>query len=319
MRRLCLSLVTLLAIICLFQHSSDVSAGSYDVRAAIPYPAPTQPATVDPQLNGLVSSNQEVEVFGTCQNTSPLSVVSIWRGSTMIGSVNCEANGTFRIKVSLSDGINNLIIRTSSLSNLYGPDSSAFAITYTPKQSGRSASSTPGSPAITDDLNIQTSNTFEVIDDNNVVTVLVVVSGGISPYVITLNWGDGSIDSKAVDGPGKYVFTHKYEQQGFYKALATVTDVLGATSTYQFLISAMSATTGPESKNDNIGSNSSDNSREGSDVLNLIIAAVIVVGFLIVSTFFLFSFWLGQRFEYGKLKNTKKRFIKINNTKKVRK
>lgn len=283
-----------------------IFAASYNVNASVPFPAPTQPAVIDAQLNGLNTASNTVEIFGTCQAINPVAIVSIWRSGASIGSVNCESNGTFRLTVGLVSGLNTLIARTSSISEAYGPDSSSLSITYTPAQPSSPGSapqstspSTPNSnlsqssEAIpgTNQLNIRTPSTFTLMDQKNTVATQVEVNGGQNPYTITINWGDGVTETKVVNASGIYTFEHTFEKQGSYKAIAKVTDVLGSSVDYQFAI--VSEQPQPASQT------ATNTTEPGSDTGDSVVAryflpAAIAAGVLGISAIALSGFWIGQ-------------------------
>ncbi len=226
-------------ILVLMSVSFPLQAGadSYDVTASIPYPAPTIAAVIDPSFDGRAVESDVLEVFGTCQDIYPSSIVSLWRGGSLIGSVNCEANGTFRLNVSLLVGQNTIIARTSSLSNAFGPDSNATTVTYTPPAPSQQTATNPTVPSQSQ-LEISSAEPFALLDDGNGVTIQIIVGGGLGPYTIVVNWGDGSTETLLVDDPGTFSFKHVFTDPGVYKVVATVTDILGVSKIYQFIVAS---------------------------------------------------------------------------------
>lgn len=270
-------------------------ANTYDVTAKVPFAVASVPATIDQSLNNAVVGSSQVEMNGTCQTLSPVSVVSIWRGGQLIGSVSCEANGTYRLKVSLQPGANTLIARTGNISTVYGPDSSPITITYTPAVASTTTRRTvPGSqassntradnqlPATNPEVNrpsglsITTTNPVEILNDNNQVSINVTVASGQSPYTVLVVWGDGTTETRTVPGPGTYMFTHTFQKKGIYKATATVTDVLGVSRTHQFLLTSAAPPTSGSTQTNNSGV-TTDGTAWWSQYATFIIASILAV------------------------------------------
>lgn len=281
-------------LVCGLLIPSKAMAASYDVTASVAYPAPTQASVFDPSLNNSTSAVELLEVFGTCQYIAPASIVVIYRGSTKLGSVNCEPNGTFRMNVTLEPGENSLIARISNVSGNYGPDSTPIAVTYAPQSSGQ-GQSTVESPA--SDLTITTPEAFTILDDENVGTIQVTVGGGRGPYTIAINWGDGTTESMVVPDAGTFSFRHTFESKGVFKVVATVTDVLGVSKVYQFIVTSTSVPATEQSTQKTVIVT------EKSKIKWYVIALggfILIAGLIIIG---LTSFWLGRRYQYRKLQD----------------
>jgi hypothetical protein len=263
------------------------SAESYDVTAAVPFRVPDMAAVIDPSFQGMNTGSDVLEIFGTCQHVNPTSIVSIWRLGDLVGSVNCEANGTFRLNIGLSIGANSLIARSSNLEGSYGPDSGDVTVTYTLK--------TPGQPIPSgqSELELSSLTPYETLDESNGVTIQITVGGGQGPYTIVINWGDGSTETLLVDDPGTFSFKHVYVEPGIYKVVATVTDILGVSKVYQFIVASTSPPA-PETEEQKVSAvEKSDNG-----FLKLLIHA----GGLIAGLAVLFSsFSFGRRYQFKKL------------------
>lgn len=245
--RLAIAGIVLLA----YLWPTAVFATSYDVNASVPYPAPTQAAQIDTALNNLTVQNAAFTISGTCQTLTPVGVISVWRGSTILGSQSCNS-GTFSLLIVLSEGNNSLVVKTANASNIYGPDSASITVTLntpvtpTPEPPATTpapapqATTAPGATNLTvgqnndfntgaqTGLSIVPQLPFSVLPDNNQVSLQFVIDGGSTPYTIELNWGDGTVERKVIEQPGTYVFTHQYKNNGDYVVKGRVTDVLGA-------------------------------------------------------------------------------------------
>lgn len=244
------SLITLSGLVVLFIGlvSSVASAASYDVSASVPYPLPTQAATINPVLNNVTTQNAAFVISGTCQTMASTTVISVWRGGTTLGSQSC-LSGTYSLQITLAEGGNTLIVRTANISAAYGPDSSPITVTlHTPVTppapvATPPATTTPTTPGATNlsqgdntafnnaartGLTIVPQEPFSVLPPSKEINFSVYIGGGSNPYTLELNWGDGTTETKVVEKSGNYTFTHKYRNAGNYTIRGKVKDVLGA-------------------------------------------------------------------------------------------
>lgn len=300
-RFLC-AVLTAVSIVLMGAAPSTVSAASYDVTASIPYPAPTTAAIIDPSLDGKDSPVDLFTVFGTCEHLSPASIVSLWRGLQLLGSVNCEPSGTFSLVITLISGANTIIARTSSLSENYGPDSTPVTISYTPPlvvNPGQPTNTPPktAQPS-TDPLFVTSPTPFEILHEDKGVTIKIVVSGGKGPYNISVNWGDGSTETSVVADIGSFSFKHVYEENGIYKVVATVTDVLGESKVYQFIVASTSV---PQA--DSVEQKTDRQVVVADNGVQLLLVWTVILLILLLFLGMLTSFWLGRRYEYNELKD----------------
>jgi hypothetical protein len=238
----------------LFVFGPVARADTYNVNATVPYDTPTIPATYDNSLNGFSSSVRLTRIFGTCQQVFPSSVIAIYRDGVLIGSTTCSALNRYEVVVDLINGQNTLIAKTLNLNGLYGPDSSKVTVIYSPPT--ERPTPVPGAPAIVvqdanSTLSIITNTPFQVVNSKSkTVSVSISVDGGSNPYVVELNWGDGTVDSRQVSLSGTYIFSHDYSKPGSYTAKASVTDVLGVRREQFFAVVALGTLDQQASKQD---------------------------------------------------------------------
>lgn len=239
------ALVGLLLVLYLWQAVPVAHAASYDVNASVPFAAPTQPAIFTTGLDGSTVTNAELVLTGTCQLLNPHTSVSIWRNGSVIGSAPC--NGTFSVSVILQQGANTLIARSASVSNNFGPDSSAITLTFalpltnppvSPPQPGTPVMPTPQTInyGAATELSVVPSQPFTAMSTDNEVAVDIIVSGGKGPYTVQINWGDGVQEIKVVDELGVHRFTHVYAKPGTYTVRGLIRDVLGAVTSFTYAV-----------------------------------------------------------------------------------
>lgn len=242
--------IGLLSVSCMV---GQVAAETYDVNAVVPYATPSQAAVIHTPVSGATVSSALQQVSGSCENIAPPAVVSIWRDAHILGSVNCSS-GSFQLTVQLLPGQNNLIARTSNANGIFGSDSTVTGVTYTapvvvtPLSPGLLVPTNPSQQEAAANAGSQTGLTlttlepFSVITSNNAtVTIRVIIAGGENPYDLTLNWGDGSTETKKIDKAGTYEFTHAYHTQKGYTVYVRVRDVRGVYTEYVYaVVSTMS-------------------------------------------------------------------------------
>ncbi len=277
------------------------SAQSYDVTASIPFPTPTQPAVIDPSLDNLSKDTDVAEIFGTCQSLTSPGIVSIWREGSLLGSTNCEQNGTFRLLVTLIGDNNVLIARSSNLTDNYGPDSVPVTIVYKLSSSSPSLVSNPT-------LIISSTKPYNVLDENNSANIEITITGGVKPYTLVLKWGDGTTESLAVKNSKTTPLEHIYEKSGTYKVIATATDNIGTTKSYQLIISSILLPAPISSPANSNSPNVENKGLSSSTYLRVVLFVLLFV------PIFLTSFLLGRWYEYRKIKAELKKQSRVKRT-----
>ncbi|MCA9327579.1 hypothetical protein KDA14_03560 [Candidatus Saccharibacteria bacterium] len=240
------NIVAMLLIAALLTPAS-VGAEQYDVNAFVPYPTPSQPATIDVPAPNTVFQNSLQSISGTCEAASPVNIVSVWRSGQLLGSAACTG-GSYSIQVALTAGQNTLVARTAKQNGIYGPDSSAVLVTFEtpvvveplPPSVNEPTTTTQRTGATNQGalqgLSLRTESPFSVLTSGNLVSIRVVVEGGKNPYVLLLNWGDGSTESRTIAQAGTYEFTHAYQKHRGYTVYIRVKDVLGSFTEYVYAV-----------------------------------------------------------------------------------
>ncbi len=282
-------------------------AASYDVSASVAFPVPTQAAVINTALNNVTVQNAAFLLSGTCQSLTPTSVISVWRGATSLGSQVCTSN-SFSIQINLSEGANTLVVRTANVSNVYGPDSAPITVTLrtpvvtpTPPTQTPPAATTPGAANLTSSDNTAFNNAaksgltitppepFSVLPTNNQVQLSFYIDGGSTPYTVELNWGDGTTETKVVEKPGTYTFTHQYRKSGNYTVKGRIKDVLGAVSELSHAVVAVK----PLDKSVGVTTIQASPTKNTPITWLRQHALVVTVGSLVVGVA-LVAYWLGQ-------------------------
>jgi hypothetical protein len=298
-----------------FPHSA--AAQSYQVNASIDFPAPTQASTIDAALDNSTVAQALFTIRGDCETTAPFTVVSIWRNGIPIGSTICQSAGKYSLDILLTPGLNTLASRSASVSKLYGPDSIPISVTLElPAQTVTLTNSSQSLPepeqqrldtlnqGAARELIAHTNEPSSTLSTSNTITLSVTVGGGTQPYIISLNWGDGSTETRTVDLPGTYSFEHTYEQPAAYSVRGQVTDVLGATTEFQY---AVVSTTPPPTTIATSNASDSQQSRTSSDLLQFLIQGSVFVGVISLVTL---SYFMGAHHLTARSPTTRPKSLK---------
>ena len=247
-------------------------SGSVGLAGTVRGAAPAVAARILSPSNGSRTTSTPITVSGTCVASG---FVQIFKNDTFAGATDCSGDGTFSLQVDLFDGANRLVARTSDALGQFGPDSAGVDIFY----DAPSFSLPTGS--IGRQLFLQATTTVAAVSPGTPITRTVMVVGGIGPYAIKFDWGDGTdtLVSQSTEGPASA--SHAYERPGTYRVIVSITDATGNTSFLQFI----TIVNGPV---EDLGATSSGSTGYITGTLltawPLYLLAVIMVGF----------FWLGE-------------------------
>lgn len=296
-----------------FVYPGPVSNG-YTVHASVPGPAPTVAATIDSPVEGTKFTELPVDVNGSC----PLDTyVTLYRNGTFSGVALCEADGTWELSAGLFVGINQLQARVFSPTDVPGPLSNIVVVTYQPPVPPEEPGQTPGdtkSPSTTSTpskpqprydaggtliapLIFQTDFVYNGHYVGDAVSWPVHLEGGIAPYAVSVDWGDGTQELISRPKPGVFGIQHTYKKAGAYKGHYVIklsaSDAEGERAYLQLLTiinnPAGAAATGRTGLPGGIGNGAPDY------VINILKYIWPSYGVVVLM---LLSFWLGERREY---------------------
>ena len=311
--------VLLMIVLCvgvlLFSWTRVVTAdsASYTVNASVPGPAPTVPASVNSPSNGSQFTATPITVTGSCpQNT----YVVLLRNGVNSGVALCDANGTYLITTDLFKGTNQLVARDYNFTDVPGPDSATVTVYYNPPNAGGSTSGdsttsityTPGSSNIPEPLLLKTNFTLLGYYAGQTASWQVRLEGGTTPYAVAVDWGDGKHSLYSRSSAGTLSLQHVYKQAGGYKGSyvvrITASDADGNETVLQLIAivndRAKTVVNGINSANPGAGSGLFG----GGSIGRIIGYSWTGYGIVILM---LFSFWLGERREFGLLQPIKRR------------
>lgn len=269
----CLVLLMSLASLARVQAAglpSQTGTGSVGLQGTISSGAPTRPATISVPVNGAVYTEVPITVSGLCPNNT---LVKIFDNNVFVGSALC-VNGSYTLQISLFNGQNDLIARVYDSLDQAGPDSATTTVTYNDSQFAQfgthvaltSVYAERGGPP------------------GQEISWAIILSGGIGPYAISVDWGDGSSsDLFTQTATGTFTIKHTYKSAGIYRVIVKATDKNGGIAFLQLVAQATGAT--------------QSNSKGGSGSDQIIKTDIIWWPVFAMLPLIVAAFWVGRRYE----------------------
>jgi hypothetical protein len=220
-----------------------------------------------------------ITVEGTC--VIDYRVV-LYRNGVISGSGICKGDGTFSIKSDLSYGRNEFKARQYDLVDQASPESNTVVVFL----DRPAVIIGPGGVTI-QPFTIRTDTPYQVGNPGDEFIWPIEVLGGQAPYAISWNWGDGSVDVISLPGAGPYKAKHVYTKPGEYRIIIKGSDALGQTA-YLELLAVVKGDPG-------IGATRPSGWFDGGLLLILWPLYILMLAMLL-------SFWLGERYEFYKVK-----------------
>ena len=195
--------------------SQTPQSGSLGLVANIPSPSPSIIPTISTPSNGSTISSQQIQVSGLCQSGL---LVKVYSNNIFVGSTNCSS-GSYSLNIDLFNGQNSLTVTDFNTLGQNSPSSSLANINY----------SSPTATAGLDQLNLTSKITELGASPNQKLVWPIVISNGIAPYALSINWGDSSNPS-VVSQPvsGLFNIVHSYSTAGIYNITISAGDSKGA-------------------------------------------------------------------------------------------
>jgi hypothetical protein len=201
-------------------------SGSVGLQGKVTGPAPTTAATILSPSSGSTTTGIPITVSGTCPTGT---FVSIEKNNVFGGAVACSDSGTFSLQMDLFDGNNTLVARVTDALGQNGPDSNPVSVYY-----NSPSLALPGG-ASGKQLFLDMSTTIVGGDPNESISRTVTIVGGVGPYAVEWDWGDGATTLVSQGNEGDITATHAYSRAGTYSVIVRVTDSTGNAAFLQFV------------------------------------------------------------------------------------
>jgi hypothetical protein len=270
---LCLGLV-MVAAATQADAATTTGGGAYAVTGVVAGPKPTLPATITSPSNGQVFQTNPLQVTGTCPSNS---LVKVFSNGVLVGSAICGSDRHFTLQIQLLVGQNQLTALPYNTNDEAGPASAPVTVTL---------NAPPGGPGFSTELVLQSINYYRGSIPGQEVTWPITIVGGVAPYAVNFDWGDGTSDLVTRTTAGPFTLSHTYKKAGgylgSYPLIIRATDAAGHTGYLQLTTIV----------NDATGANST-----GKVTTKTAISFVLIWPIWVVLILMVISFWLGERRE----------------------
>jgi hypothetical protein len=247
----------------------QTGSGSIGLQGTISTAPPKTGATITAPGNGAVFNALPINVSGLCPKGL---LVKVFSNNVFVGSVQCT-DGSYSISVDLFSGQNVLVARVYDALDQAGPDSNTVTVTYNSAQFAQFGTQ----------LLLSSIYAERGAPPSQELTWPILLSGGTSPYAISIDWGDGTAtDLLSLSASGEFTIKHIYKSAGIYKVIVKATDKNGDTAFLQLVAVATGAT------------QSASGSKSGSSSVRTI---VIWWPCLLMLPLIVAAFWVGRRNE----------------------
>lgn len=255
---------------------------SIGVEGTIPSPPPSQAATITTPATGQSFTNIPVTVSGLCPANT---LIKVFSNEIFVGSAVCT-NGSYNLQISLFSGRNDLIARVFDSLDQQGPDSRVTTVNFNDAQFGQFGSY----------VLITSQYARRSADPGTALEWPVIVSSGLGPYALSIDWGDGSPpDLRSEPFAGTITPRHTYKTPGVYRVTFKVVDRNNTTGFLQVVAVARGDVSGT-GNNDAGGAN-------GETEKTIVTKREVLwwpMAVLIIPT--ILTFWLGQRYAISRLR-----------------
>ena len=258
-------------------EASTTGSGGYQVYAVVPAPKPTVAPVITSPSNGQTFGVNPVTVAGTCPANT---FVKIFANGVLTGSVVCGQNQRFTLQIDLVVGQNSLTAAAFNINDESGPFSSPVNVTLTAPAGGLGFST---------ELLLQTTAYFRGAPPGTELVWPITIVGGLAPYAVSYDWGDGKQDLATRVAPGPFELKHTYLKpggyMGAYPLIIRATDAAGHSAFLQ-LTSIV---------NDPAGATTKSTGKTTATTL-------VAWPFWLLSVLIVLAFWLGEVWEKRRLR-----------------
>lgn len=250
-------------------------SGSVGLQGTISAPPPSRAATITNPSTGRSFDTLPITIAGICPSGT---MVKVFSNSIFIGSAQCQG-GAFTLQADLFSGENQLIARVYDDLDQAGPDSNTVTVNFNDASNANVNS------------RVSLTSNYARLGANPGQTLNwpIIISGGIGPYALSIDWGDGKpLSLKSVPFAGDLNIDHVYDAAGIYRIIVKATDTNGSTAFLQLIGVANGTASAASNGTNGSGKNTVVTVTKTQVVIWPSIAALVLV-FL--------AFWIGRRYE----------------------
>jgi hypothetical protein len=252
--------------------------GAIGIEGKIPSNPPTTTATIATPRSGQYINDLPIQVSGLCPTGL---LVKVFANNVFVGSAVCE-KGSYSLEIDLFSGRNDIVARVFDSLDQGGPDSNVVSVTFNDEQFN------PFGGAL---LSLTSNYAQKGANPGEHLVWPIVLSGGTSPYAISVDWGDGKAsDLISSQFAGTVELDHVYDSAGIYKVTIKATDKNGLSAFLQLVATANGAVTASSPGN--------GTKNEEQTVVTHVLWAPAAMSVPLIFV----SFWLGRRYELATLR-----------------
>jgi hypothetical protein len=215
------------------------SAADLHVTAKVSGPAVVSPAGVISPADNQRFSAIPIPVSGSCPFNA--AYVQIFSNGVMKGTAICDGSSSFSLLADLFPGANSLTVHVFNITDDEGPVSAPITVYYDVLQPPANKQGGGRQPVPSASrLQLFTDFVYKGYYAGDQVQWPLRVSGGRTPYAITVDWGDGGASRLTQNSAGDFNISHIYQRPGGYKGSfvvkVTAQDDSGAQAYLQFFV-----------------------------------------------------------------------------------
>jgi len=285
----------------IFSHQAVVAgpvsdSGGVNLTGLVSGDPPTTAAVISSPTDGTHFSEGIVTISGTCLSGL---LIEIYRNNAFAGSQVCDLAGQFSLRITLIPGQNTLVARSSDPLGQYAPESNIVNVyfDFVPSATPGQVTIAPGLPLL-----IYTQAVQRGVFPNQSMTLPYEVNGGVAPYAVSIDWGDGSERTVvALANQGNFEKTHIYKKPGQYVVTISATD----SQNNKTFIQTMAIVNGP-TEADNVpvyifGASLCE--ADNSIICRIISSTNLLWPAFLLATVMTISFWAGEQIVLRNYKN----------------
>lgn len=202
--------------------TDNPQSGSVGLEGKISAPPPKRGATITVPGNGAAFNAMPITISGLCPDNL---LVKIFSNNVFIGAAQCK-NGSYSIQANLFSGRNDIVAKVYDALNQEGPDSNVATVTFNDGQFAQFGTR----------VSLTSSYAKRGANPGDTLTWPIGLSGGVGPYAISVDWGDGSTqDLISQKFPGTFNIKHIYQTAGVYEVVVKATDANGTAAFLQLV------------------------------------------------------------------------------------
>ncbi len=212
----------------------NLRAGALDlsVSATVPALIPTEAPVITSPTNNIKVASQNVQIKGTCPVVTPAIIVVIYEKATLRGSTQCTAGGTFSVVATFGYGKHTIVATVMTITDDEGQTSAPVMFTRPmPAKSPSLSTNQISNPHLLPQV-ISTQNFVPLQSNGRVVLKFKIITGEL-PYIVSIEWGDGTKNTYSISDRKEHAYTHTYSATRTYDISIEIRDNAGQTAELQ--------------------------------------------------------------------------------------